>query len=163
MKVKSVKKAAPKKTASPKAADWRAELLARLRALIVEADPEMVEEAKWRKPLNPAGVSLWSHDGMICTGEKYKDKVKLTFAYGASLPDPSRLFNSSLDAGTRRAIDFPEGAKINEKAFIALIRAAVKLNTSRKRRRRARRRRNNRSSPRTRGPSARPSHPEIVA
>jgi hypothetical protein len=116
-----------KSAASP--ADWRTALLDRLRGLIMEADPKMVEEAKWKKPSNPAGVPLWSHDGMVATGEKYKDKVKLTFAYGASLPDPARLFNSSLDAGTRRAIDFPEGAKINEKAFKALVRAAVELNT----------------------------------
>jgi hypothetical protein len=119
-----------KKTAPKPPSSWQTSLLARLRALIVEADPEIVEEVKWRKPSNPAGVPIWSHGGMICTGEKYKDKVKLTFAYGASLPDPSRLFNSSLDAGTRRAIDFPEGAKINERAFKALIRAAVALNTA---------------------------------
>jgi hypothetical protein len=110
--------------------DWRTELLARLRRLIAEADPEMVEEVKWRKPSNPAGVPVWSHGGIVCTGEKYKDKVKLTFMYGASLPDPSRLFNSSLDADTRRAIDFAEGAKINERAFKALIRAAAELNIS---------------------------------
>jgi hypothetical protein len=120
-----MRKATPKTPSS-----WQAELLARLRALIVEADPEIVEEVKWRKPSNPAGVPVWSHGGIICTGEKYKDKVKLTFMYGASLPDPARLFNSSLDAGTRRAIDFPEGAKINERAFKALIRAAVALNTA---------------------------------
>ena len=134
MRSLAMKKAAPKKTGALKAesADWRGSLLARLRALIEEADPEMVEEPKWRKPSNPAGVPVWSHDGIVCTGEKYKDKVKLTFMYGASLPDPARLFNSSLDAGTRRAIDFPESAKINEKAFIALVRAAVKLNTSKK-------------------------------
>lgn len=124
-------KASPSARTAPKSpADWRTALLARLRALIMEADPKMVEEAKWKKPSNPAGVALWSHDGMICTGEKYKDKVKLTFAYGAAVPDPARLFNSSLDAGTRRAIDFPEGAKINEKAFKALVRSAVELNTS---------------------------------
>jgi hypothetical protein len=111
-------------------ADWRGEMLARLRAVIAEADPEMVEEVKWRKPSNPAGVPVWSHGGIICTGERYKDKVKLTFMHGASLPDPSRLFNSNLDAGTRRAIDFAEGGKINERAFKALVRAAVELNTA---------------------------------
>jgi hypothetical protein len=110
--------------------DWRTSLLARLRALIFEADPGMVEEVKWRKPSNPAGVPVWSHGGIVCTGERYKDKVKLTFMEGAALPDPARLFNSSLDAGTRRAIDFSEGAKINERAFKALIRAAVALNTA---------------------------------
>jgi hypothetical protein len=115
-------------TAAP--SDWRTSLLARIRALIMEADPEMVEEVKWRKPSNPAGVPVWSHGGIVCTGERYKDKVKLTFMEGAALPDPARLFNSSLDAGTRRAIDIPEGAKINEKAFKTLIRAAVALNTA---------------------------------
>jgi hypothetical protein len=110
--------------------DWRGETLARVRRLIQEADPEVVEEVKWRKPSNPAGVPVWSHDGIICTGETYKDKVKLTFAKGASLADPSGLFNSSLDAGTRRAIDLCEGEGIDEKAFKALIRAAVALNTS---------------------------------
>jgi hypothetical protein len=110
--------------------DWRAETLARLRRLIHEADPEMVEEVKWKKPSNPAGVPVWSHDGIICTGETYKNVVKMTFAKGASLADPSGLFNSSLDGNTRRAIDFHEGDGINEKALKALIRAAVALNTS---------------------------------
>jgi hypothetical protein len=110
--------------------DWRGETLARIRKLIHEADPEVVEEVKWRKPSNPAGVPVWSHAGIICTGETYKDKVKLTFAKGASLPDPARLFNSSLDGATRRAIDLHEGAKINELALKALIRAAVALNAS---------------------------------
>lgn len=110
--------------------DWRAELLARIRMLIQQADPDAVEEVKWRKPSNPAGVPVWSHDGMICTGETYKDKVKLTFAQGASLPDPAGLFNSSLEGGTRRAIDILEGDKIDEKALQALIRAAVALNAS---------------------------------
>jgi hypothetical protein len=110
--------------------DWRGETLARVRALIHQADPEVVEEVKWRKLSNPAGVPVWSHDGIICTGETYKDKVKLTFAKGAALADPSGLFNSSLDAGTRRAIDLREGDTIDEKAFKALIRAAVALNTS---------------------------------
>jgi len=111
--------------------DRRAETLARLRRLIKEADPEVVETVKWRKPSNAMrGVPVWEHDGIVCTGETYKDKVKLTFARGAALKDPSRLFNSSLDAGTRRAIDFREGDTVDAKAFKALIRAAVALNTS---------------------------------
>ena len=117
------------KPASP---DWRRVTLARVRALINDADPGAVEEAKWKKASNPAGVPTWSHDGIICTGETYKDKVKLTFARGAALPDPSLLFNSSLDGGTRRAIDFREGDQINEKALKALVRAAAALNTSKK-------------------------------
>jgi hypothetical protein len=110
--------------------DWRDEMLARIRALIREVDPDVVEEAKWKKPSNPAGVPVWSHDGIICTGETYKDKVKMTFAKGASLADPAGLFNASLEGGTRRAIDFHERDKINEKALKALIRAAVLLNTA---------------------------------
>ncbi len=109
--------------------DWRGETLARVRRLIKEADPGVVEEVKWRKPSNPGGVPVWSHDGILCTGETYKDKVKLTFAKGASFEDPSGLFNASLEGNTRRAIDFHEGDKIDEKAFKALIRAAVALNT----------------------------------
>jgi len=105
-------------------------MLARIRRLITQADPEVVEEVKWRKVSNPAGVPVWSHDGMICTGETYKSVVKLTFANGASLEDPSGLFNSSLEGNTRRAIDFHEGDTIDEKALKALIRAAVALNTS---------------------------------
>ena len=104
--------------------DWRGELLGRLRALIRDADPEAVEEWKWSVP-------VWSHDGLICTGETYKNVVKMTFAKGASLQDPSRLFNSSLEGKTRRAIDFRQGEKINEKALKALVRAAVRLNRSR--------------------------------
>jgi hypothetical protein len=104
--------------------DWRGEMLARVRILIKQADPEVVEEWKWR------GVPVWSHAGIICTGETYKNVVKMTFAKGASLEDPSRLFNSSLEGNTRRAIDLHEGDKINEKALKALIRAAVVLNTS---------------------------------
>jgi hypothetical protein len=111
--------------------DWRGETLARIRMLIKQADPEMVEEVKWRKPSNPLGVPVWSHAGIICTGETYKNVVKLTFAKGASLPDPASLFNSSLEGNTRRAIDFHEGDEIDEKALTALIRAAVALNTSR--------------------------------
>ena len=110
--------------------DWRGELLSRLRALIMEADPEMTEERKWRKPSNPAGVPTWSHNGLVCTGETYKNVVKMTFAKGASLADPSGLFNSSLEGNTRRAIDFREGDKLDEEALKALIRAAVALNTS---------------------------------
>ena len=109
-------------------ADWRGEMLERVRALIKEADPEVVEAVKWRKPSNPSGVPVWEHDGILCTGETYKDKVKLTFARGASLDDPARLFNSSLDGGTRRAIDLREGDAIDEAAFKALVRAAVALN-----------------------------------
>ena len=110
--------------------DWRGETLGRLRRLIREADAQVVEEVKWRKPANPMGVPVWSHAGIICTGETYKDKVKLTFARGAALEDPSHLFNSSLDGNTRRAIDFHEGDTIDEKALKALIRAAVALNTA---------------------------------
>jgi len=110
--------------------DWRGVMLARIRQLIKEADPEVIEEVKWRKPSNPSGVPVWSHNGIICTGETYKDKVKLTFAKGASLDDPKRLFNASLDGKDRRAIDIREGEKIDEEALKALIRAAVKLNTS---------------------------------
>jgi hypothetical protein len=108
--------------------DWRGETLAHLRRLIREADPDVVEEVKWRKPPNPSGVPVWSHVGMICTGETYKNKVKLTFAKGASLPDPAKLFNASLEGGTRRAIDIGEGESIDEAAFKALVRAAVGLN-----------------------------------
>jgi hypothetical protein len=108
--------------------DWRGETLAHLRRLIREADPDVVEEVKWRKPPNPSGVPVWSHVGMICTGETYKNKVKLTFAKGASLPDPAKLFNASLEGGTRRAIDIGDGESIDEAAFKALIRAAVALN-----------------------------------
>src|SRR5450432_4878495 len=107
--------------------DWRGKTLSRVRALIKRADPEVVEEWKWR------GVPVWSHDGIICTGETYKSVVKLTFAKGASLKDPSGLFNSSLDGNVRRAIDIPEGGKINAAAFKALIRAAIALNTAKAR------------------------------
>jgi hypothetical protein len=105
--------------------DWRGETLARIRSLIKEADPDVVEEVKWRKPSNPSGVPVWSHDGILCTGETYRDKVKLTFAHGASLPDPSGLFNASLEGNTRRAIDISGGEAVDEAAFKALIRAAV--------------------------------------
>ncbi len=114
-----------------KLSDWRGETLARVRMLIKQADPEVVEEVKWRKPSNAMlGVPVWEHDGIICTGETYKNAVKMTFARGASLEDPSGLFNSSLEGNTRRAIDFHEGDKIDEKALKALIRAAVALNIS---------------------------------
>lgn len=125
------KKTGPKKTATTKAtaqSDWRRATLARVRALIEEAAPEATEEAKWKKANNPAGVPTWSQHGIICTGETYKDKVKLTFAKGAALKDPAKLFNAGLDGGTRRAIDIGEGEALNEKAFKALIREAVALN-----------------------------------
>jgi hypothetical protein len=108
--------------------DWRGEMLSRLRTLVKEADPDVVEEWKWR------GVPVWSHDGLICTGETYKNVVKMTFAKGAALKDPSRLFNSSLEGNTRRAIDFREGEKINEKALKTLVQAAVTLNKSKAKR-----------------------------
>ena len=111
--------------------DWRGEMLGRLRGLIKEADPDVVEQVKWRKPSNPMGVPTWEHAGIICTGETYKDKVKLTFARGASVDDPTGLFNSSLDGGTRRAIDFCEGDTVDHEAFKALIRAAVAENLAR--------------------------------
>jgi hypothetical protein len=126
-------KSEPQKTRSPsqlidgrikELGDWRGEMLSRLRALVKQADPEVVEEWKWR------GVPTWYHDGIICTGETYKSVVKMTFAKGAALKDPSHLFNSSLEGNTRRAIDFHEGDKINEKALKALVRGAVTLNES---------------------------------
>ena len=109
---------------------WREETLARMRALILEADPAMMEERKWAKATNPMGVPVWSHNGIVCTGEVYSKVVKLTFARGASLPDPSGLFNSSLEGNTRRAIDFREGDKIDADALKALIRAAAAFNKS---------------------------------
>ncbi len=129
----ATKKTSPPKTKSPsqlidaritELGDWRGEMLSRLRTLVKEADPEVVEEWKWR------GVPVWYHDGMVCTGETHKNVVKMTFAKGASLKDPSGLFNSSLDGNTRRAIDFHEGDKINAKALKTLVRAAVTLNKS---------------------------------
>ena len=133
-----VKKSAPQKPGSPselidarirELGDWRGEMLARIRALVKQADPEVVEEWNWAKATSP-GVPVWSHDGIICTGETYKSVVKMTFAKGASLNDPSGLFNSSLEGNVRRAIDFHEGDKIDEKALKALVRSAVALNTS---------------------------------
>ena len=129
-----MKKSEPSKERSPsrlideriaELGDWRGEMLAKIRAVIKRADPEVVEEWKWR------GVPVWSHDGIICTGETYKNVVKMTFAEGASLEDPSGLFNSSLEGNVRRAIDFREGDEIDEEALAALIRAAVALNTAR--------------------------------
>jgi hypothetical protein len=110
------------------AGNWRDEMLAKIRALIEQAVPDVVEERKWSKPSNPAGVPVWSHNGIICTGETYKDAVKMTFMKGAELEDPSGLFNSSLDGNARRAIDFREGDTIDEKALKALVRAAAALN-----------------------------------
>ncbi len=129
---KAVKKSAPKKAAPKAASDWRRATLTRVRALIEEAAPKATEEAKWKKANNPAGVPTWSHDGIICTGETYKNKVKLTFAQGAKLKDPAKLFNANDTGATRRAIDITEDAKLNETAFKALIREAVALNTSKK-------------------------------
>ena len=114
--------------------DWRGVMLARLRAAIKAAGPEIVEEVKWVKPSNPFGVAVWEHAGIICTGEIYKDKVKLTFAKGAALDDPSNLFNASLDGNVRRAIDVREGDKVDAKALKALIRAAAALNISKSKR-----------------------------
>jgi hypothetical protein len=115
----------------PPQGDWRERTLDRIRTLIAEADPGMIEERKWKKPSNGmAGVPVWSHDGIVCTGETYKNYVKMTFAKGAFVKDPAGLFNSSLEGNLRRAIDFHEGDKINEPALKALIRAAVALNKS---------------------------------
>jgi hypothetical protein len=113
-------------------ADWRGAAMARVRRLIKEADPDVEEGVKWRKPSNPLGVPTWEHAGIICTGESYKDKIKLTFARGAELEDASGLFNSSLAGGTRRAIDIPEGTELDENAFKALIREAIAANLAHK-------------------------------
>jgi hypothetical protein len=110
--------------------DWRGRTLSRVRTLIQQADPEVVEEVKWRKPSNPMGVPVWSHDGILCTGETYRDKVKLTFSKGAALEDPAGLFNAGFGGNTRRAIDLREGDDLDEKAFKALVRGAVALNAS---------------------------------
>lgn len=109
---------------------WRGDTLANIRRLIKDAAPDVTEDIKWRKPTNPGGVPVWEQNGLICTGEVYKDKVKLTFAHGAALPDPKGVFNASLDAGTRRAIDLAEGDKLNETAFKSLIKAAAAYNRS---------------------------------
>ena len=119
------------KNAESNLGDWKGKMLSHVRALIKQADPEMIEERKWKKPSNAmAGVPVWSHNGIVCTGETYTKVVKLTFARGASIPDPSRLFNSSLEGNTRRAIDIHEGDKLDAKALKALIRAAVAANKS---------------------------------
>ena len=132
-KTKPVRASSAKKPVRlPDLADWRQIVLERIRTLIVEADPDIVEERKWRKPSNPAGVPTWSHDGIVCTGESYKSAVKLTFARGASLEDPSRLFNAGLDGNVRRAIDIKQGETIDAEAFKALIRSAVAFNTASK-------------------------------
>jgi len=117
----------------PESADWRDQVISRVRRLIQEADPEVVEEVKWRKPSNPDGVPVWSHDGIICTGEAHSNHVRLTFAQGASLIDPDHLFNSGLEGNVLRAIVLREGDEIDEKGFRSLFRAAVALNTSRSR------------------------------
>ena len=131
MKRKSASKEGQIGSSPSELGDWRGETLARVRSLIREADPDVVEEVKWRKPSNAMlGVPVWEHNGIICTGETYKNAVKMTFAKGAALEDPSGLFNSSLEGNVRRAIDIHEGDKINEKALKALIRAAVALNTA---------------------------------
>ena len=114
--------------------DWRSQALAELRKAILAADPDVVETVKWRKPSNPSGVPTWEADGIVCTGETYRDKVKLTFAKGASLPDPAGLFNASLTGGTRRAIDVFEGGEIDLEALQALVREAVALNRATKKR-----------------------------
>ncbi|MFC3723980.1 DUF1801 domain-containing protein [Neoaquamicrobium sediminum] len=115
--------------------DWRGMMLGRLRDIIRQADPDIVEAVKWRKPSNPLGVPTWERDGIICTGETYKDKVKLTFAHGAAIEDPAGLFNSSLDGNVRRAIDFSEGQAVDADALKTLVRAAVALNVSKKKKR----------------------------
>src|SRR6476620_10902876 len=120
----------PEGKAESATGDWRAEMLAEVRRMIQEADPEIVEERKWIKPTNPNGVAVWSHEGIVCTGEIYKQAVKLTFAKGASLKDPKKLFNASLDGNTRRAIDIKECETLDAKAFKALIHAAVAENVS---------------------------------
>lgn len=129
MQTKNIKNQVGSNSSSPR--DWREETLERIRALIKQADADAVEEVKWRKPSNAMqGVPVWTHDGIICTGESYKDKVKLTFAKGAALPDPTGLFNASLEGNARRAIDIYEGVEMDEDAFKILIQAAVALNTS---------------------------------
>ena len=133
-------KSATKSKASSKAAatglgDWREETLDRMRALILEAEPEMIEERKWKKASTPMGVPTFSHNGIICTGEIYKKHVKLTFAQGAKVPDPSHLFNTGLEGGTRRAIDIHEGEKVDARAFKALVKAAVSHNDAKAKKR----------------------------
>ena len=133
------KKSAAKKSVAKKAGpDWRVERLEQLRGIIMGAAPGIVETVKWRKPSNPAGVPTWERDGIICTGETYKDKVKLTFAQGAALDDPSGLFNAGFAGGARRAIDIGAGDSVNEKALKALVKAAAKLNTMKRAAKKAR-------------------------
>jgi hypothetical protein len=129
---KKAKKA--KKAPTKPAGDWRDETLARMRALILEAVPDMIEERKWVKANNPAGVPVWSRDGIVCTGETYNKVVKLTFAQGAKIPDPAHLFNSSLEGNTRRAIDIREGETVNARAFKTLVKAAAAHNAKAKKR-----------------------------
>ena len=125
------KKPAATASAQPRgASDWRQQVLERMRTLILEADPDMIEERKWVKKTNPAGVPVFSHAGIVCTGESYKAAVKLTFMHGASLPDPAKLFNAGFDGNVRRAIDIPEGGSVDAKAFKALIKAAVARNVA---------------------------------
>jgi hypothetical protein len=125
----TMKKTKTEANARGSSADWRVETLAWVRVLIFRASPDVVEEVKWRKPSNPAGVPVWSLDGILCTGETYKAAVKLTFMHGAALDDPAGLFNSSLDGNTRRAIDIRQGEKFDEAAFMTLVREAVAFNT----------------------------------
>jgi hypothetical protein len=131
-KAKAKARAKAKRAAGTLAQDWRIATLARMRELILAADPGMTEERKWKKPSNPAGVPTWSHDGIVCTGETYKEVVKLTFAQGAGLPDPARLFNAGLEGNLRRAIDIREGESVDAAAFKALIKAAVARNQASK-------------------------------
>src|SRR5688572_11472627 len=132
IKAKAKRKSKGAAGTSKPARDWRSATLARMRELILAADPGMTEERKWKKPSNPAGVPTWSHDGIVCTGETYKQVVKLTFAHGAKLPDPARLFNAGLEGNMRRAIDLHEGETVDAAAFKALIKAAVARNASAK-------------------------------
>lgn len=128
----STKAKANNKLARSSSGDWRDATLQRMRELILEADPAMIEERKWKKPTNPAGVPVFSHEGIVCTGERYKNSVKLTFMHGACLPDPKKLFNAGLDGNLRRAIDIPEGGSVDPAAFKALIKAAVARNVNAK-------------------------------
>ena len=131
MKKQAASATAKSTTKSKSLSDWREDTLDRMRALILEAEPDMIEERKWKKPSNAMqGVPVWSHNGIVCTGEPYNKVVKLTFAQGAKLPDPSRLFNASLEGNTRRAIDISEGEKVDARAFKALIKAAVARNVA---------------------------------
>lgn len=132
MPTRTARSSKPESTAKADLQDWRNGTLDRMRALILAADPRITEEQKWKKPSNPAGVPVWSHNGIICTGETYKDKVKLTFMHGAALPDPAGLFNAPGTGGTRRAIDIREGENIDAVKFKALVKAAVVFNSATK-------------------------------